>query len=419
MMISQMILAMMIWMMETTNSSYQTVLILLAAGSSTRMGTGTKKEYLPLSNGTVLSTSAKAFLKATSISLICITYPEGLYQSTKEALFADPEIIDLIADIPVIYTTGGSTRQNSVLKALQACNSSNYINSDNSIVLIHDAARPFVTSKIITDTVDATIRFGAAVPVIPPVDTQKELNSDGSIKKHLTRSSLGAVQTPQGFLFQPLLKCHIQAEKQNKEYTDDTEIWDSFNNFTNGKQVHTVIGDKVNKKITFRSDIEDFDKQMIYHTGFGTDLHRLVEGRNLILGGVVLDFDKGEEGHSDGDVLLHAITDAILGASGLGDIGSYFPPEDDKWKNADSAELLKKCWSDVKQSGWSLCNLDAVIEIEKPKFLPYRQKVIDSIANILEVDSSQIFVKAKTNEKLGYIGQGLAVKAYCSCLLYK
>ena len=152
-------------------------------------------------------------------------------------------------------------------------------------------------------------------------------------------------------------------------------------------------------------------------TGLGSDLHRLVKGRKLLLGGVELPFKKGEMGHSDADVLLHAITDSLLGAAAMGDIGSYFPPEEKKWKDADSADLLKKVWADIKKEGWSLGNLDCVIELEKPKFLPYRQKVIDSIASILDVDSSKVFVKAKTGEKLGYIGKSLAVKAYATCLL--
>lgn len=153
--------------------------------------------------------------------------------------------------------------------------------------------------------------------------------------------------------------------------------------------------------------------------GLGYDLHRLVEGRKLILGGVVIPFEKGEDGHSDGDVLFHAITDAILGASGLGDIGSYFPPEDSKWKDADSAFLLKTVYEDVCKNGWKIENLDCVIKLEKPKFLPFRKDVIHSIANVLQISDEQVFVKAKTGEKLGDVGQGNAVEAFCTCLLSK
>ena len=153
--------------------------------------------------------------------------------------------------------------------------------------------------------------------------------------------------------------------------------------------------------------------------GLGYDLQRLVEGRKLLLGGVEFDFYKGEDGHSDGDVLLHAITDALLGASGLGDIGSYFPPEDEKWKDADSKLLLQKVWNDVRNEGWKIVNIDCVIKLEKPKFLPKRQEVINSIAQILEIESSNVFVKAKTGEKLPPIGTSQAVEAEAVCLLEK
>lgn len=151
--------------------------------------------------------------------------------------------------------------------------------------------------------------------------------------------------------------------------------------------------------------------------GLGYDLHRLVEGRPLILGGVNIPFHLGEDGHSDGDALLHAITDAILGASCSGDIGSYFPPEDAKWKDADSRELLRFAWNEVKAKGWKIENIDCVIQLEKPKFLPHRDEVRKSIASILEIPIESIFVKAKTGEKLEAIGNSQAVATQAVCLL--
>ena len=151
--------------------------------------------------------------------------------------------------------------------------------------------------------------------------------------------------------------------------------------------------------------------------GLGYDIHRLIPGRPLILGGVVLPFEKGEDGHSDGDVLFHAITDAVLGACGLGDIGSFFPPEEPQWKDADSAELLKTVMQKVRAAGWQVENLDCVIKLEKPKFIPYREQVIKSIAGVLQIDSSQVFVKAKTGEKLPPVGTSEAVEAQAVCLL--
>jgi 2-C-methyl-D-erythritol 2,4-cyclodiphosphate synthase len=154
-------------------------------------------------------------------------------------------------------------------------------------------------------------------------------------------------------------------------------------------------------------------------TGLGYDLHRLVESRALVLGGVEIPFDKGEDGHSDGDVLLHAITDALLGASGLGDIGEFFPPSDPKWKGIDSRLLLRTAWDEAKTAGWRIENIDCVIALERPKFLPYRTSVRQSIADTLGIDITQIFVKAKTGEGLGPVGSGDAVEVWASCLLSK
>ena len=153
--------------------------------------------------------------------------------------------------------------------------------------------------------------------------------------------------------------------------------------------------------------------------GLGYDLHRLIEGRKLLLGGIELPFERGEDGHSDGDVLFHAITDAVLGASGLGDIGSFFPPEEAKWKDADSSELLRTVMKKVYADGWKIENLDCVVKLEKPKFIPHRQAVIENIAKVLEVAPDQVFVKAKTGEKLPPVGTSEAVEAFVTCLLSK
>lgn len=400
-------------------------IILLAAGSSTRMGTGTKKEYMKLQNGTVLSTCALHFLQSdfpanTKIRKLIITIPSDTDFSKQpsdpwNALFADPAVKKNLGDTGVSFVRGGSSRQESVLKTLEEISKSEP-DLHNSVVLVHDAARPFVSSRIIFDVTGSAIKYGAAVPVIPPVDTQKEIEGD-TIVRHLTRSSMGAVQTPQGFDFCQLLECHMKASLMEKEFTDDSEIWDAFPECTCGRKVHTVKGDAENRKITFASDIKTEGEKKMIRIGMGTDLHRLTEGRQMFLGGIKIPCEKGEAAHSDGDVLLHAITDALLGASGMGDIGSYFPPDDDKWKNADSKFLLKTVWKDIKDAGWELENLDCVIETELPKFLPWRETVIESVAKVLEVEKQKIFVKAKTNEKLDSVGRKEAIKAYCVCLL--
>lgn len=158
---------------------------------------------------------------------------------------------------------------------------------------------------------------------------------------------------------------------------------------------------------------------MHIRTGLGYDKHVLVTGRKLMIGGVAIPSDKGEAGHSDGDVLLHAITDALLGAAALGDIGSYFPPDDEQWKDADSKKLLATVWKDITAAGWMLGNIDCVIALEQPKFLPHRAAVCAAIADVLGVQTEQIFVKAKTGEKTGDVGTGKVIEATATCLLFR
>lgn len=419
--------------MEKTDFSQKHLfLILTAAGSSSRMGTGKKKEYLSLNNGeTVLSQSLINFLQTANFSHIIITIPKGEQVNAKNALFANPQNKSLLEKNNILFVEGSSTRQASIFNALNVLKKiciDEHI-SENPIVLIHDGARPFVSKKIIQDIIDATKEFGAAVPAIPPVDTLKEIAEDKSIKKHLLRKNLICVQTPQGFYFNEIFECHKNAQRLQKEFTDDTEIWDSFPEITNAKKVFVVQGDEKNIKITYPKDLQILKSQTEENKnsmnfseikiGFGTDLHILAEGRKFFLGGIQIPCEKGEVAHSDGDVLIHAICDALLGAAGIGDIGSYFPPTDDKWKNADSKILLKKVFADIKNLGWQINNLDCVVETEIPKVLPWRQKIISSLAQILELNENQIFVKAKTNEGQDAVGNKNAIKAYCSCLLKK
>lgn len=398
------------------SSKTKIAVIIVAAGSSSRMGGKTKKEYLPLKNGTVLSECVKKFLDSIKDFQLVITIPKNGKSDAEKALFSDSCVSSELKQKNVSFVEGGSTRQESVLNALKFLSQ----NEPPKIVLIHDGARPFVNEETILKTLDAALEFGAAAPGIVPTDTQKIIDENGFIKTHLERSKMIAIQTPQGFDFEKLFDSHKKAALENRDFTDDTEIFALFE----GK-VKIVQGSPENKKITYPkdysndSDSEKKDFKMEIRCGLGYDLHRLTEGRKFLLGGIEIPFEKGEDAHSDGDVLLHAITDSLLGASGLGDIGSYFPPEDDKWKNADSKMLLKTCWNDVKNAGWNLSNLDCVIKLEKPKFIPFRKNVIESIAKILEVPKEKIFVKAKTSEKLESVGEGKAVEVFANCILYR
>ena len=424
---------MMEMMTKISRSNEELALIVVAAGSSSRMG-DIKKEYLPLESGTVLSTAVKAFFRVFSFSVVAVTFPNQentellklAEEKCKNALFKDKELNRIASNTEFVFVPGGESRQASVFNALLEIKT-NFPNS-NPIVFIHDGARPFVSEKIINSTFTAVQKYGASAPGIQPTDTQNEIDENGFIRRHLVRSQLTAVQTPQVFMLNELVEAHKKAKKTKKEYTDDTEIWDLF--VPEGK-VKIVDGDIKNKKITYKEDFftkseidtkksnETTKGNTMIRTGLGYDKHALIAGRALMLGGIKFDSEIGEDGHSDGDVLLHAITDALLGACGMGDIGSFFPPSDQKWKDADSKMLLGTVWNKITLEGWKLENLDCVIALEKPKFLPRRQEVIDSIAKILHVEKNQVFVKAKTGEKLGDVGQSRAVEVWATCLLSK
>lgn len=389
-------------------------LILTAAGSSTRLGTGIKKEYLPMDGGTVLSSACFPFIDTLkeNLSFIVITHPENKRPDTEEALFKDSRIKPLLEEygIELMFTGGGGTRQESVRNAMETLAADAKVQPD--IVMIHDAARPWVTPDIIEDGCRTAAEHGAAVPAVKATDTLAAGTPEETISGYIDRNTTWCLQTPQCFNFSRLLDAHRKAAAEKRtDCTDDTTVWAAY-----CSPVHLSKGSWANKKITFAADIPGGNRMTI-RTGLGYDLHRLKERRPLMLGGVEIPSDKGEDGHSDGDVLLHAITDALLGAAGLSDIGELFPPSDDRWKGADSKMLLATAWQKVRAEGWKLENLDCVIALEKPKFLPFRTQVRESIASVLECSPDQIFVKAKTGEKLGEIGRSEAVEVWASCLL--
>ena len=429
----------------STNPQKNAALAIVAAGSSQRMGSLGKKEYLPLNGGSVLSETALVFLKTKVFSTIALVYPKGGLADAKNAFYKNPQTQELSQGVNIIFVQGGSSRQESVFNALKAIDraAKKAGATPPRAVLIHDGARPFLSQALVKKTLASALKYGAAVPALEPVETQKEIGSGSKIARHLKRSTLAAVQTPQGFLFPQILEFHRKAQKTAAAFTDDTEIWDKFSD----KKTRVIKGEPQNIKITYPKDlgatIIDAPKkervkalsgarldrsyqnaaapkaEKTIRIGLGTDLHRLVKGRKLILGGIRFPFEKGEDGHSDGDALLHAVTDALLGAAALGDIGSYFPPSDPKWKYADSKKLLAAVWKDVKKEGWRLENLDCVIHLQEPKFLPRRQEVRESIAKVLGVDPERVFVKAKTGERVGPVGEGLAVETQAICLLSK
>lgn len=413
-------------------------LVLTAAGTSERFASGKKKEYMPLcsalfpnpKSGTVLSCSAEPFLLVLPSGSDCtltrfiVTLPprKADKAEAEQALFASPFVAEKLRNLHLKpeFIPGGASRRESVFCALEHIAAGCQSDCDIDLVFIHDAARPFVSPGLVKKVLSFAREKGACAPALPVVDTCKEIDTETlAITRHLPRSRLAAVQTPQCFYFKKLLEAHRKAHEDGKTYTDDTEIWGAYEG-----DVYVCEGERTNVKITYKEDLPGGTNASrtpascaVYRTGLGSDTHRLVSGRPLLIGGVHIPFNKGELAHSDGDVLFHAITDALLGAASLGDIGELFPPSDPAWKDADSALLLKTAWRRVLDAGWRLENLDCVLSIERPKILDWRHKIRESIASALGCEIDRVFVKAKTAEGLGDIGEGKAVSALCTCLL--
>jgi 2-C-methyl-D-erythritol 2,4-cyclodiphosphate synthase/2-C-methyl-D-erythritol 4-phosphate cytidylyltransferase len=377
-----------------------------------------KKEYLPLGQGardgdgtslTVLGASLAAFAAFPAIKHIVITVPERGEAAARKAI---PARFFAPGSRPeILFAPGGPTRRSSVHHALSLLAA-----YQPAYVLIHDGARPWVDAPLIERVIAMVQKHRAVVPLLPLLETPKETGEDGFVKRHLRRAGIGAAQTPQAFAFPEILRAHEKAaervrEQGAAEYTDDAEVWGEFCG-----PVAAVPGSPENKKITYP---EDLMGQNIIRVGLGQDLHRLVQGRRFLLAGVELEADKGELGHSDGDVLAHAVTDAVLGAAALGDIGALFPPSDPRWKDADSMELLRTAFGKAKEQGWRLRNLDCVVTCEKVKVAPCRERIRASLAAALGAGPEAIFVKGKTAEGLGPIGAGEAVAAEAICLLEK
>lgn len=365
--------------------------IIVAAGSSTRMGFD--KLMYDLDGQTVLEKSLQAFDIHPAIDELVVVVGENAEK-------AEPLIRKVHK--PVRLVRGGATRALSVQNGLAE------IKAD--FVAVHDAARPFVSQAVITAALNAAFRMGAAAPAVPVKDTVKVIGADGMVKYTPDRSGLYAVQTPQCFrtdLYRKALRA-----VSNGDVTDDCSILEMA-----GVPVQLTQGDYANHKITTREDLPAKREERQMRVGHGYDVHRLVEGRKLILGGVEIPFEKGLLGHSDADVLTHAVMDALLGAAALGDIGHLFPDNDPSYEGADSIELLKKVKEVLDERGWRAENLDATILCQAPKLAPHIAAMRENLADALGLDVQAVSVKATTEEKLGFTGAGEGIAAHCVCLL--
>ena len=368
----------------------QTDVLILAGGSSQRMG-GVNKQFVPVGGIPVIIKSALAFEKSPVISGIIIAARECDIDKI-HALCEEYGITKLKSIVP-----GGASRTLSARNAYSASH-------DADIIMVHDGARPFVTAELIERIAGAAAEYGAAIPAIPLKDTVKFIDGNGFSAGTPERDKLRAVQTPQAF------RADIYSEMMlsGREATDDAGLAEKI-----GIKVKLVDGDRENIKITTPEDIPA-DRPAL-RIGHGYDVHILTEGRKLVIGGAEIPYELGLLGHSDADVLVHAVMDAMLGALALGDIGKHFPDSDPKYKGADSIALLRLVDRMVREQGYEVSNLDCTINAEKPKLAPYIAQMRENIARAVGIPAERVSVKATTEEGLGLAGKGIG--ATCVCLL--
>jgi 2-C-methyl-D-erythritol 4-phosphate cytidylyltransferase/2-C-methyl-D-erythritol 2,4-cyclodiphosphate synthase len=305
---------------------------------------------------------------------------------------------------------GGPTRQQSVRNGLEALAAAGI--SPEAIVLVHDAARPFLSGELVTRAIDGARSHGAAVPGLPLTDTVKQVAPSGQIHGSPDRASLRTVQTPQAFRFDVLLAAHRQAAESGEyDLTDDAAVVERA-----GHAVYVFEGDEENVKLTTADDFTRAEARLLgnladMRCGQGFDVHAFGPGDHVWLGGVRVPHDHGLEGHSDADVLAHAVTDAILGALADGDIGAHFPPSEPKWKGAASSVFLADAVARVKARGGLIAHVDATLICELPKIGPHRDAIRENLAKIMQIAPSRVGVKATTSERLGFTGRGEGIAA--------
>lgn len=385
--------------------------LIVAAGRGTRAAAASiPKQYRMLGGQPVLARTIRALAADARIETIqVVIHPDdrALYDACCSTL-----------DAPLRKPVhGGATRQESVRAGLNALAD---VNPDT--VLIHDAARPFVDLGTIARVIEALTSFDAAIAAVPESDTLKRLGADGCIEETVPRQNLWRAQTPQGFRFSKILEAHNAAfEAGRTDFTDDAAIAEWA-----GLRVAIVEGSARNLKLTTEEDFA-LAEQLIapptgmgeYRTGTGFDVHRFCEGDHVWLCGVRIDHDRGLEGHSDADVGLHALTDALFGAIADGDIGQHFPPSDQRWAGTASHVFLREAARRVAERGGQVMNVDVTLLCEAPKISPHREAMRTTIADILGIGIDRVSVKATTTEGLGFTGrrEGIAALASATVLL--
>jgi 2-C-methyl-D-erythritol 4-phosphate cytidylyltransferase/2-C-methyl-D-erythritol 2,4-cyclodiphosphate synthase len=384
--------------------SPKTAAIIVAAGRGLRAGSGGPKQYRTLAGRAVISRAMQPFCEHVEVFAVQPVLNPDDFAMFNEAVSA------LRYHTPA---NGGATRQASVHAGLEAL-------ADHApeIVLIHDAARPFVTPALISRAIVAAGITGAAVPAVPVTDTIKQVNDAGHVEATPDRARLRSAQTPQAFRFDVILDAHRRAAREGRtDFTDDAALAEWA-----GLTVTTFEGDPANMKLTTPEDFVREEARLAaalgdIRMGTGYDVHAFGDGDHLMICGVRVPHSRGFLAHSDGDVGLHALVDAILGALADGDIGSHFPPSDDKWKGAASDKFLKYAIDRVTARGGRVANLEVTMICERPKIGPLRDVMRARIAEITGVAVSRVAVKATTSERLGFTGREEGIAATASATI--
>ena len=392
-------------MQEYCKNPFATAII-VAAGSSSRMG-GISKQLLLIGGKTVLCRCLETFGRVSEIREVVLVVRKEEAQRVQQeiALAGIPQ--------PVKIAFGGATRQQSVSHGVALAD------QRAEYVAIHDGARPFVEAEDISRVIGDAVEYGAAALAVPVKDTIKQTDPKGFVVQTPDRNSLWSVQTPQVFQKEVYFQALKTARQTGAEYTDDCQLVEQV-----GIPVHLLRGSYRNIKITTMEDINSAEgflqtqkEALSMRIGHGYDVHRLTEGRPLIIGGVRIPYEKGLLGHSDADVLAHAVSDALLGAAGLGDIGLLFPDQDSRYLNADSMELLRQVVRHLDGHGFQPSNIDATVVAQRPKLRPFVQEMRNHLAVICGLPVEAVSVKATTEEKLGFTGREEGIAAHAVCLI--
>jgi 2-C-methyl-D-erythritol 4-phosphate cytidylyltransferase/2-C-methyl-D-erythritol 2,4-cyclodiphosphate synthase len=384
--------------------------LIVAAGRGLRAGAEAPKQYRRLGGVPVLCRTLAPFLADNRIGTVLVVIGAGDRARYDDAIGRLPEAARARLTAPI---DGGETRQDSVRAGLEALAATGFDGS----VLVHDAARPFVSPALIERALVASAEHSATIPALAVTDTVKRVDAAGLIDETLPREQLVSVQTPQAFAFQPLLAAHRRAHAAGAGgFTDDSAIMEWA-----GHRVATFAGDPMNLKLTYPGDFEQAEQRLarplVTRIGTGYDVHAFAEGDHVWLGGVRIPHSRGVTAHSDGDVALHALTDAVLGALADGDIGSHFPPSDPQWRGASSDRFLAFAADRVRQRGGRIDHLDLTIVCEGPKVGPHRDAIRSRIAQIAGLRLDQVGTKATTSERLGFTGRGEGLAALATATI--